>query len=533
MQMLPQFDLEQPPLFHAVDPIMYPSPAIPLEDTGASTILSMQHQMWTGGRNRENRGHPNILTSSASDGVPIKSETSLSRRSSSSSRSTTGSQPGTPVQSPTRPHFGRPVTTKTVPASMFEAQGRVSPGSPISPLKHNKRRRLSSIESSPSKSPGRSPATQQEMPQWQTNSFDLAHKLLDKSMIQLVNCDLDIIMDKGFRYSDFDSAFVGQKKNHFQVSFNVTMSKVPAFVVADCGILSIRELKFDLYGVKLEQPTERVQLDQSQVDRLRADFTGVPLTFSEDSLVVSQCVPRLHFCNPTANNMRRKGKANPDQRYFSLVAAVTAVTHSGSSYCVASKRTPGLIVRASNPRQFSTSEETSPRVASDQLWLTADNTSASPTSPVHRYGQVGINTAELHPDTDLTVQGNICVRGKLVCEQVMDGQPKLKNPELSLARLRQLNISVFGNGREGEPGTLGVSNLMHAMPEALVYSATKSHESTSRDAVPRTHGIDLSRMLFETIHATQAMASKLDTALKRIVDLEKELSLLRSKTGLQ
>ncbi len=35
-------------------------------------------------------------------------------------------------------------------------------------------------------------------------------------------------------------------------------------------------------------------------------------------------VQRLHFSEPTANNMRKKGNPNPDQRYFVLVATIAA-----------------------------------------------------------------------------------------------------------------------------------------------------------------------------------------------------------------
>jgi hypothetical protein len=42
---------------------------------------------------------------------------------------------------------------------------------------------------------------------------------------------------------------------------------------------------------------------------------------------------RLHFSETTANNIRRKGKPNPDQRYFWLVVSV-AVEINGALFQV-------------------------------------------------------------------------------------------------------------------------------------------------------------------------------------------------------
>lgn len=62
-------------------------------------------------------------------------------------------------------------------------------------------------------------------------------------------------------------------------------------------------------------------------------------------------VGRLHFCETTVNNMRKKGKPNPDQRYFQLVVALHA--HCGSEqHIVCAQISEKIIVRASNPGQF-------------------------------------------------------------------------------------------------------------------------------------------------------------------------------------
>jgi len=48
---------------------------------------------------------------------------------------------------------------------------------------------------------------------------------------------------------------------------------------------------------------------------------------SKDVTKVIVC--RLHFGETTANNMRKRGKPNPDQRYFQLVVSLYA--HCGNN----------------------------------------------------------------------------------------------------------------------------------------------------------------------------------------------------------
>lgn len=62
-------------------------------------------------------------------------------------------------------------------------------------------------------------------------------------------------------------------------------------------------------------------------------------------------VGRMHFSETTTNNMRKKGKPNPDQRYFCLVVSFNA--HCGeNSYMIVARSSDRIIVRASNPGQF-------------------------------------------------------------------------------------------------------------------------------------------------------------------------------------
>jgi hypothetical protein len=55
-------------------------------------------------------------------------------------------------------------------------------------------------------------------------------------------------------------------------------------------------------------------------------------------------VPRLHFSETTANNMRKRGKPNPDQRYFQLVVSLCA-HHNNTRFVVAAQSSDKIIVR--------------------------------------------------------------------------------------------------------------------------------------------------------------------------------------------
>lgn len=55
-------------------------------------------------------------------------------------------------------------------------------------------------------------------------------------------------------------------------------------------------------------------------------------------------VGRLHFNETTSNNMRKKGKPNPDQRYFYLVVALHAHGPDGN-YPLLAHSSQRIIVR--------------------------------------------------------------------------------------------------------------------------------------------------------------------------------------------
>ena len=67
-----------------------------------------------------------------------------------------------------------------------------------------------------------------------------------------------------------------------------------------------------------------LQIEQSQTDRSRKKFYPMKLTF-QDNKPVRVTEGRLHFSETTLNNMRKKGKPNPEQKYFQLVVSLEAV----------------------------------------------------------------------------------------------------------------------------------------------------------------------------------------------------------------
>lgn len=118
---------------------------------------------------------------------------------------------------------------------------------------------------------------------------------------------------------------------------------------------------FNRYGIKVEAPEYKIDLAQSQVDRSKTPFAKAKLASLHWSRVVKPgdvpqvisvtTVGKLHFQEPTSNNHR-----GGDQRYFNLVVQVVARL-DGISYPLVSHRSGRLVVRASNPKQFSGSRE--------------------------------------------------------------------------------------------------------------------------------------------------------------------------------
>jgi hypothetical protein len=204
--------------------------------------------------------------------------------------------------------------------------------------------------------------------------------------------------DKGFNFSNADDAFVCQKKNHFQITCHVQLLGDAQFVKTPDGFQKISSFHIHFYGVKHDCPTQTIRVEQSQSDRSKKPFHPV-LVELVNSQVTKVTVGRLHFSETTSNNMRKKGKPNPEQRYFQLVVGLHAHTTNGN-FPVISHASQKIIVRASNPGQFESDVEL--------CWQKGQTQEDS----IFHNGKVGINTDR--PDESLVVHGNIKVTGHII-----------------------------------------------------------------------------------------------------------------------
>jgi hypothetical protein len=67
----------------------------------------------------------------------------------------------------------------------------------------------------------------------------------------------------------------------------------------------------------------------------------------DPSQITKVTVGRLHFSETTTNNMRKKGKPNPDQRYFFLVVAAQARLAGDKFVPIVQYASDKIIVRVS------------------------------------------------------------------------------------------------------------------------------------------------------------------------------------------
>ncbi|CAG4949617.1 unnamed protein product [Parnassius apollo] len=241
------------------------------------------------------------------------------------------------------------------------------------------------------------------------------HLLYDCNLKPLPTPSYVVGADKGFNYSQIDEAFVCQKKNHFQVTCQIQVQGEAQYVKTTEGFQMIKNMCLHFYGVKAEDPTQEVRVEQSQSDRTKKPFHPVPVELRREGAKVT--VGRLHFAETTNNNMRKKGRPNPDQRHFQLVVALRAHA-TRDDYMIAAHASDRIIVRASNPGQFESD-------CSENWWQrgVSDNS-------VHYNGRVGINTDR--PDESCVINGNLKVMGHIV--HPSDARAKHNIEELDTAQ---------------------------------------------------------------------------------------------------
>ena len=71
--------------------------------------------------------------------------------------------------------------------------------------------------------------------------------------------------------------------------------------------------------MKSDIPGTQIKIEQSQADRSKKEFHPVRIDMAKNGTCFQVTVGRLHFAETTSNNMRKKGKPNPAQKYFQLV----------------------------------------------------------------------------------------------------------------------------------------------------------------------------------------------------------------------
>lgn len=223
------------------------------------------------------------------------------------------------------------------------------------------------------------------------------HTLFDQNFKVMPMPSYVVGADKGFNYSQIDEAFVCQKKNHFQVTCQVQVQGDPFYVKTNEGFKKINNFYLHFYGVKAEDPTQDVRVEQSQSDRTKKPFHPVPVEIRREGTKVT--VGRLHFAETTNNNMRKKGRPNPDQRHFQLVVALRAHSQN-SDYVIAAHASDRIIVRASNPGQFESD-------SSENWWQRGVSENS-----LYFNGRVGINNER--PDESCVINGNLKVTGNIL-----------------------------------------------------------------------------------------------------------------------
>ena len=122
------------------------------------------------------------------------------------------------------------------------------------------------------------------------------------------------------------------------------------------------------WSIPARWPSFALQLYDQFFLRWQKNVNLFPIFISNwvnaDIKCISQItIGRLHFSDTTLNNMRKRGKPNPDQRYFLLVVGIFA--HSaGKEYPIVQQCSEKLIVRVSNFLYFTLRAELWPW----QMW---------------------------------------------------------------------------------------------------------------------------------------------------------------------
>ncbi|XP_054380226.1 myelin regulatory factor isoform X4 [Pongo abelii] len=349
---------------------------------------------------------------------------------------------------------------------------------------------------------------------WQPHQQNKWATLYDANYKELPMLTYRVDADKGFNFSVGDDAFVCQKKNHFQVTVYIGMLGEPKYVKTPEGLKPLDCFYLKLHGVKLEALNQSINIEQSQSDRSKRPFNPVTVSLPPEQ-VTKVTVGRLHFSETTANNMRKKGKPNPDQRYFMLVVALQAHAQN-QNYTLAAQISERIIVRASNPGQFESD--------SDVLWQRAQ----VPDTVFH-HGRVGINTDR--PDEALVVHGNVKVMGSLMHPsdlrakehvQEVDTTEQLKRiSRMRLVHYRYKPEFAASAGIEATAPETGViaQEVKEILPEAV--KDTGDMIFANGKTIENFLVVNKERIFMENVGAVKELCKLTDNLETRIDELER------------
>ncbi|XP_034501255.1 myelin regulatory factor isoform X6 [Ailuropoda melanoleuca] len=424
-------------------------------------------------------------------------------------------EPGTATTLP--PHPAR------APSPPWPPQGPLSPGPGSLPLS------IARVQTPPWHPPGApSPGLLQDNDslsgsyldpnyqsiKWQPHQQNKWATLYDANYKELPMLTYRVDADKGFNFSVGDDAFVCQKKNHFQVTVYIGMLGEPKYVKTPEGLKPLDCFYLKLHGVKLEALNQSINIEQSQSDRSKRPFNPVTVNLPPEQ-VTKVTVGRLHFSETTANNMRKKGKPNPDQRYFMLVVALQAHAQN-QNYTLAAQISERIIVRASNPGQFESD--------SDVLWQRAQ----VPDTVFH-HGRVGINTDR--PDEALVVHGNVKVMGSLMHPsdlrakehvQEVDTTEQLKRiSRMRLVHYRYKPEFAATAGIEATAPETGViaQEVKEILPEAV--KDTGDVVFANGKTIENFLVVNKERIFMENVGAVKELCKLTDNLETRIDELER------------
>ncbi|XP_009072291.1 PREDICTED: myelin regulatory factor-like protein, partial [Acanthisitta chloris] len=363
---------------------------------------------------------------------------------------------------------------------------------------------------------------------WQPYQTSQWNSLLNSNSEKLPAVGYHIVTDKGFNFSTADDAFVCQKKNHFQITVHIRITGHPKYVKTQLGVKPIERFYLKVYGIKVEAPNQTIAIEQSQSDRSKKTFHPVKVDLPGDQ-ITKVTLGRLHFSETTANNMRKKGKPNPDQRYFMLVVGLYAVSQD-QFYLLSASVSEKIIVRASNPGQFEND--------SDVLWQRGH----VPETIVY-HGRVGINTDA--PDEALVVCGNAKVMGRVMHPSDSRAKQNIREVDTNeqLRRITQMRLveydykpefaSVMGIKDTHETGIIA-QEVKELLPEAV--REVGGVACNDGEKIENFLMVDKDQIFMENVGAVKQLCKLTNNLEVRIEELEqwnRKLARLKRMSSLK